>query len=99
MGGGHGQSWSSINGGMGAHRRREGEEGQGGRLGEVAARGEAPMEGVCKGEAPWLKLSVRGVLFLREAEEQREEEEREKKRKEGKEKKRKKKKIWKIFQT
>jgi hypothetical protein len=48
------------------------------------------MEGVCKGEAPWLKLSVRGVLFLREGEEQREEEEREKKRKQGKEKKKKK---------
>jgi hypothetical protein len=85
-------AWELI--GDGKERR-----GKGGGLGRWQLGGEAPMEGVCKGEAPWLKLSVRGVLFLREAEKQREEEEREKKRKEGKEKKRKKKKIWKIFQT
>jgi hypothetical protein len=42
-GGGHGRSWSSINGGMGAHRRGEGEgegkEGQGEARPREAARG------------------------------------------------------------
>jgi hypothetical protein len=51
---------------MRAHRRGEGEgegeEGQGGRHGEGAARGEAPMEGICMEEAPWLKLSVESLF-------------------------------------
>jgi hypothetical protein len=42
----------------------EGEEGHGGRLGEGAARGEAPMEGICMEEAPWLKLSLYSVAVL-----------------------------------
>jgi hypothetical protein len=83
---------------MGAHRRGEGEEGQG-RLGRVKLRGHGEGHGGrgCKGEAlPVLSVLV-AVLYwlavLREEERERKEErrrkERRKRKKEGKEKKRK----------
>jgi hypothetical protein len=56
-GGGHGRSWSSINDGMGAHQRGEGEEGQGGSLGEGAPRG------ACHG-GEGMGGGAMGLLFL-----------------------------------
>jgi hypothetical protein len=51
---------------MGAHRSGkgdgEGEEGQGGGLGRGQLGVEAPMEGICMEEAPWLKLSVESLF-------------------------------------
>jgi hypothetical protein len=60
-GGGHGRSWTSINGGMGAHRRGkgegEGEEGQG----EARPRGQLGGAWRGGGTAPVRELVVLSV--------------------------------------